>query len=159
MVALRVLLVEDSPVLAERLREALDALENVEVVDAVTDESSAVAAAKSKRVDVIILDLQLKQGTGFGVVQRLGKDRPKVIVFTNYMLPEYQRLADSLGVEYFLNKSRDYERLPQLIQELVPAAVRGFPFEKDRARAFRRGPWVMKNESELCVGTRGVSTP
>ena len=67
---------------------------------------------------MIILDLQLKEGTGFGVMQRLGKSRPKIIVFTNYMLPEYQRLASALGVEYFLNKSLDYERLPQLIQEL-----------------------------------------
>jgi DNA-binding NarL/FixJ family response regulator len=100
------------------MREALDALENVEVVGAVTDESSAVAAVQEKQVDVIILDLQLKEGTGFGVMQRLGKSRPVCIVFTNYMLPEYQRLASSLGVEYFLNKSLDYERLPQLIQEI-----------------------------------------
>ncbi len=117
----RVLLVEDSRVLAERLRESLDMLEGVEVVGAVADESSAVALAKEKHIDVIILDLQLKEGTGFGVVRRLGADRPKVIVFTTYMLPEYQRQADSLGVEYFLNKSRDYERLPQLIQELAAA--------------------------------------
>jgi len=110
--------VEDSRVLAERLRESLDGLDNVEVVGAVADESSAVAAVRAQRVDVIILDLQLKEGTGFGVVQRLGKPRPKVIVFTNYMLPEYQRLANTLGVEYFLNKSVDYERLPQLIQEI-----------------------------------------
>jgi DNA-binding NarL/FixJ family response regulator len=120
-VPLRVLLVEDSVVLAQRLRESLDTLENVEVVDSVSDESAAVAAVRAKRVDVIILDLQLKEGTGFGVVQRLGKDRPKIIVFTNYMLPEYQRLAQAMGVEYFLNKSRDYERLPQLIQELEAA--------------------------------------
>ena len=115
---LRVLLVEDSRVLAERLREALDTLEGVEIVDTVADESAAVTAARDNEVDVIILDLQLKEGTGFGVVQRLGKTRPTIIVFTNYMLPEYQRLAESLGIEYFLNKSRDYERLPQLIQEL-----------------------------------------
>ncbi len=115
---LRVLLVEDSRVLAERLRESLDMLEGVEVVGTVMDESAAVNAAREHQVDVIVLDLQLKEGTGFGVVQRLGKTRPKIIVFTNYMLPEYQRLADSLGIEYFLNKSRDYERLPQLIQEL-----------------------------------------
>jgi two-component system, OmpR family, response regulator len=118
IVALRVLLVEDSRVLAERLRESLDSLEQVEVVGSVADESSAVAAARENRVDVIILDLQLKEGTGFGVLQRLGKSRPKVIVFTNYMLPEYQRLASSLGVEYFLNKSLDYERLPQLLAEI-----------------------------------------
>jgi DNA-binding NarL/FixJ family response regulator len=117
-VGLRILLVEDSRVLAERLREALDTLEDVEVVDAVADESAAVAAAREKSVDVMILDLQLREGTGFGVLQQLGKSRPVVIVFTNYMLPEYQRLASALGVEYFLNKSVDYERLPQLIQEI-----------------------------------------
>ena len=118
IVALRVLLVEDSRVLAERLRETLDGLEQVVVVGSVADETAAVTAARENHVDVIILDLQLKEGTGFGVVQRLGKSRPKIIVFTNYMLPEYQRLASSLGIEYFLNKSLDYERLPQLLAEI-----------------------------------------
>jgi two-component system, OmpR family, response regulator len=117
-VPLRVLLVEDSRVLAERLRESLEMLDEVQVVGAVADENSAVTIARDKHVDVIVLDLQLKEGTGFGVAQRLGSDRPVIIVFTNYMLPEYQRLAESLGIEHFLNKSQDYERLPQLIQEI-----------------------------------------
>jgi DNA-binding NarL/FixJ family response regulator len=112
------LLVEDSRVLAERLRESLDTLENVEVVGSVADESAAVQAAQDKRPDVIILDLQLKEGTGFGVMQRLGDRRPIIIVFTNYMLPEYQRIATSLGVQHFLNKAVDYEKLPQLLQEI-----------------------------------------
>jgi DNA-binding NarL/FixJ family response regulator len=112
------LLVEDSRVLAERLRESLDTLENVEVVGLVADEAAAVAAVREQRPDVIILDLQLKEGTGFGVMQRLGEMRPVIIVFTNYMLPEYQRIASSLGVQHFLNKSMDYERLPQLLQEI-----------------------------------------
>ena len=116
--ALRVLLVEDSRVLAERLRESLDTLDNVEVVGLVADETAAVAAVLDQRPDVIILDLQLKEGTGFGVMQRLGETRPVIIVFTNYMLPEYQRIASSLGVQHFLNKSMDYERLPQLLQEI-----------------------------------------
>ena len=116
--ALRVLLVEDSRVLAERLRESLDTLDNIEVVGLVADETAAVAAVLDQRPDVIILDLQLKEGTGFGVMQRLGELRPVIIVFTNYMLPEYQRIASSLGVQHFLNKSIDYERLPQLLQEI-----------------------------------------
>jgi DNA-binding NarL/FixJ family response regulator len=117
-VTVRVLLVEDSRVLAERMRETLAALDDVVVVASVTDESAAVAAARDNQIDVIVLDLQLKEGTGFGVMQRLGASRPTIIVFTNYMLPEYQRLASALGVEYFLNKSRDYERLPEIIQEI-----------------------------------------
>jgi two-component system OmpR family response regulator len=120
-VTLKVLLVEDSRMLAERLREALATLDNVEVVGTVADETGAVAAVREKQPDVIILDLQLKEGTGFGVLEQLGKTRPIIIVFTNYMLPEYQRLANTFGVEHFLNKSVDYERLPQLIQELGAA--------------------------------------
>jgi two-component system OmpR family response regulator len=120
-VTLRVLLVEDSRVLSERMRESLEGLDNVEVVGAVADESAAVAAVRQHAVDVIVLDLQLKEGTGFGVMERLGKARPVIIVFTNYMLPEYQRLAQSMGVEHYLNKSVDYERLPQLLSEISAA--------------------------------------
>jgi DNA-binding NarL/FixJ family response regulator len=115
---LRVLLVEDSQVLAERLMETLAPLDGVKLVAAVKDESSAIGAVAEKQVDVIILDLQLQTGTGFGVVQRLGDKRPTVIVFTNYVLPEYERRAADLGIEYFLDKSRDFERLPQLLLEL-----------------------------------------
>lgn len=116
---LRVLLVEDSKVLAERLRETLGSLKGVEVVAAVADESSAVTAVKEQEPDVIVLDLQLKTGTGFGVLQRLGRQRPEVIVFTSYGMPEYERRASDLGVRYFLIKSRDHERLPELIQDLA----------------------------------------
>ncbi|HEU0224821.1 MAG TPA: response regulator [Steroidobacteraceae bacterium] len=114
----RVLLVEDSRLLADRLRESLEALEGVEVVASVADELAAIEAVTLRDVDAVVLDLQLRQGTGFGLLQRLGRERPTIIVFTNYELPEYQRRARALGVEHFLSKSRDYERLPQLIQEL-----------------------------------------
>lgn len=115
---LRILLVEDSRILAERLSETLGQLEGVEVIAAVADESAAVEIATDQPVDVIVLDLQLKEGTGFGVVRRLGANRPTIVVFTNYSLPEYQRRAQDLGIEHFLNKSRDYERLSELIQDL-----------------------------------------
>ncbi len=115
---LRVLLVEDSRLLVERLKEALAQLRDVELVASVSDEAAAIGVARHEHLDVIILDLQLKHGTGFGVLQRLGDKRPTVIVFTNYVLPEYERRAAALGVEYFLNKARDYERLQLLLQEL-----------------------------------------
>ena len=114
----RVLLVEDSKRLAERLREALEQLEEVNVVATVDDEKSAVDIARREAIDVMVLDLQLREGTGFGVLKALGDVRPAVIVLTNYALPEYQRRATELGVEYFLNKSRDYEKLPDIILSL-----------------------------------------
>jgi two-component system, OmpR family, response regulator len=117
--ALRILLVEDSELLAERLREVIGQIAGVEVVGTVVDEGTAVSMARQGDIHVLILDLQLKQGTGFGVMRSLGADRPAIIVFTNYALPEYRRRAEQLGVEYFLNKSLDFERLPEVIRTLA----------------------------------------
>jgi DNA-binding NarL/FixJ family response regulator len=116
-----VLLVEDSELLAERLREVLSQIAGVEVVGTVGDEGAAVAMTRTGDIHVLILDLQLKHGTGFGVLRTLGEKRPATIVFTNYALPEYRRWAEQFGVEYFLNKSLDFERLPEVIRALAVA--------------------------------------
>jgi DNA-binding NarL/FixJ family response regulator len=122
-VLFRVLLVEDSQVLVDRLRETLSTLKGIEIVGAVDDEIAAVKAINGDRIDAVVLDLQLRNGTGFGVVQRLGPERPTIIVYTNYVLPEYQRRAKDLGIEYFLNKAADFERIPQILQELEQKKV------------------------------------
>ncbi len=72
---------------------------------------------------MLILDLQLRHGTGFGVLRSLGDDRPAVIVFTNYALPEYRRRAEQLGAEYFLNKSLEFERLPEVIRDATGGSL------------------------------------
>lgn len=115
---LRVLLVEDSPRIAERVRELLVQEEGVQVLEVVTDESTAVRALSEQQVDVLILDLQLKVGTGFGVLEALGSRRPITIVMTNYALPQYRERARQLGVEHFLNKAMDFERLGAIMAEV-----------------------------------------
>ena len=119
---LRVLLVEDSARIAERLRDLLENEAGAEVVSVVTDEKSAIEAARSSRVDVMILDLQLRTGTGFGVLRALGKHRPATIIMTNYALPQYRAKALELGVEHFLDKSSDFERLPEILASIGASA-------------------------------------
>lgn len=115
MSPLHVLLVEDSQRLAERIRELIELNADTLVVKTVADETSAVLAVRSEKIDLIVLDLQLVSGTGFGVLEQLGPDRPPVIVLTNYALPQYEARARSLGAEHFLDKSRDYERLVDIV--------------------------------------------
>jgi CheY-like chemotaxis protein len=112
--SLGVLLVEDSPRIAERLRELL-AHEGLRVLATVEDEPAAVRALREMPVDLLILDLQLKTGTGFGVLEAVGTQRPPTIVMTNYALPQYRERAMKLGVEHFLNKEKDMERLPGIL--------------------------------------------
>jgi DNA-binding NarL/FixJ family response regulator len=123
--SLRVLLVEDSKVLTERLTEAIRQISDVELVGTADTEAAALAAIKREPVDVIILDLHLKQGTGFGVMRALASAqmKPRIIVLTNYDLPEYKNAAIALGATHFLDKARDYGRLPEVLHEICAAHV------------------------------------
>jgi two-component system, OmpR family, response regulator len=117
---LRVLLVEDSPLLIQRISELIEDLSTVELVGTASSETEAVARLEAGGVDAVILDLQLNTGSGFGVLRAL-KQRtagPDVIVFTNFAIGAYRETALALGARHFLDKSRDYARLPAVLQEL-----------------------------------------
>jgi DNA-binding NarL/FixJ family response regulator len=123
----RVLLVEDSDVLAARIAELIRRLAGIELVDTVSTEAEALQRVAAIAPDVLILDLHLRHGTGFGVLRALGHaraPRPHIIVLTGFDLPEYRRQAESLGADAFLNKSREYHRLPALLRDFMthPAA-------------------------------------
>jgi len=124
--SLKVLLVEDSKVLTERLSEVINQIADVDLVGAVDNEKEAVLRVKREAVDVMILDLHLKQGTGFGVLRALAKSslRPNVIILTNYDLPEYKNAALALGATYFLDKARDYDRIPEVLDEICRGTPR-----------------------------------
>jgi len=72
-------------------------------------------------VDVVILDLQLRKGTGFGVLRALRNmpKKPTVVVLTNFALRSYRETALQLGARDFLDKSRDYDRLPAILTEIA----------------------------------------
>lgn len=115
---LKVFLVEDSQALTERLVQAITVLSGVELVGAT--DSEAVAIAVGKDVDVIVLDLHLKQGTGFGVMRALAtaQNKPIIIVLTNFDASEYKNAALAYGADHFLDKARDFARLPVLLTEI-----------------------------------------
>ncbi len=118
---MNVLLVEDSERIAARVRDLITDNPEIHIVGTVRDQQSAIEAIRQSVVDVMILDLQLAVGTGFGVLEALGAQRPKTIVMTNYALPQYRELARRHGVEFFLDKSVDFERLPEILEDLCRA--------------------------------------
>lgn len=127
--SLRVMLVEDSALLAARLAELIRRLPDVDLIDTVDTEADALERIAASAPDVLILDLHLRAGSGFGVLRALARvatpPRPKIIILTNFGLPEYRREAEAFGIEAFLDKSRDYFRLPSLLSGF--ARERGAP--------------------------------
>jgi DNA-binding NarL/FixJ family response regulator len=121
---LRVLVVEDSQRVTDRLRELLDQIPRVETVATAQSEEEAISCLRETSPDVVILDLHLRVGTGFGVLRslQLAATRPIVVVLTNFALPQYRSKAEALGVRYFLDKAREYDRLPAILRDIAASA-------------------------------------
>jgi DNA-binding NarL/FixJ family response regulator len=117
------LVVEDSPQIAERLVELVSVPDRVEVVATAATEDEALAACDRYSIGLAIVDLQLAQGTGFGVIRRLraatGTNPACIVVLTNHAVPALKVAAFEAGADYFLDKSKDFATIPRLIGELL----------------------------------------
>ena len=120
---LRVILVEDSPIIRARLAETLSEIPNLEIVGQAESESDALSLLDAGGWDAVVLDLQLRQGTGLGVLRKLRQDgRPsnsKVIVFTNYAFPQYRDRSMSFGADFFFDKAREFHRVRDVLADLA----------------------------------------
>lgn len=104
---IRVLVVDDHPVVREGMRAYLAAQDDVEVVGEAAGVEEAVAAVDRHRPDVVLLDLELEDGHGLSVLPRLGAggERPEVVVLTVFADEDYARQALRLGACGYLVKS------------------------------------------------------
>ena len=120
--ALRIFLVEDSAILRDRLSEAIATWGTVQMTGHAETEAAADAALRTGDWDVLILDLQLLQGTGLGVLRNLrGYRKPgtSVIVLTNYAIPSYRARSMELGADYFFDKTKDFSKIKDVFTEMV----------------------------------------
>lgn len=123
--ALRVVLVEDSAMLRGMLCEMLAELDGVGVVAEAEDEAGALAALEAQRPDLAIIDLELRTGSGLGVLRQLQAEperygRPRAVVFSNYGHAPVRARCEQLGVERFFDKSFQLDELIDFVQAAVP---------------------------------------
>src|SRR4051812_10015208 len=118
---LRVFLVEDSPALRERLIDFLAEPGKVDVIGFADTEAEAVRRLSAEEVNVAIIDLGLKEGTGIGVIESVGALRdpqPIIVVLTNYSFPEFETACRERGARYFFDKSTQFGTLKVLLHSL-----------------------------------------
>lgn len=120
-IPLHILLVEDSSLTAEQLCELIRTVSHRVTISVIATQKEAIAMLDDKRPDLVVLDLKLKQGSGFGVLREIAMQQPKplIVTLTNYALPKYRELALLMGADYFLDKARDFSRLPSIIESIV----------------------------------------
>ena len=118
---LKVLLVDDSTELRERLVEMLSQVPGLDVMGQVDSVTDARSALRTLNPDLVILDLQMRDGTGIDVLRELRSTHPqtKVIIFTNHPEEQYRRRCTDLGVTQFLSKSTDSTLLIEFVEQLA----------------------------------------
>ncbi|HEY9193941.1 MAG TPA: response regulator [Methyloversatilis sp.] len=117
---LKVLLVEDSALIRRHLVALLEDTDGVTVCGEVETEADAIHALRLGRFDAAVVDLQLREGSGFGVLQHLKMHHPELltIVLTNSNTPAMRARSLALGAHHFLDKSSEFERVAALLESL-----------------------------------------
>jgi DNA-binding NarL/FixJ family response regulator len=112
---LKTFIVEDSPLILQKLVATLEELAPVQVVGWAGEEQTAVAWLEREGNDceLIIIDVFLRSGTGLGVLraaQRLGVPGKRVVL-TNYATADIREACRALGADRVFDKSSEVEEL------------------------------------------------
>jgi DNA-binding NarL/FixJ family response regulator len=116
-----VYIVDDSASVRSRLVHLVSSIRDVEVVGEAASASEAVAGILQLRPDSVLLDLNLLGSTGLEVMRKVRPSAPEVvfIVLTNHFEKQYRDACLNAGARYFLDKSRDLDKVPGVIAEIA----------------------------------------
>ena len=118
---IRVFLVEDLPAVRTLVIENLEDIDGLCLAGYAETEDGAVSWLRDHECDVLILDLELKEGNGIGVLKQLAADEkkgPVKIIYSNHVGANIRRLAAKFGASHFFDKSLDTPQLKSLLEGL-----------------------------------------
>jgi DNA-binding NarL/FixJ family response regulator len=130
---IRVVVVDDEPMVCAHLRTILGSAPDIEVVDEAHDGAAGVEAVVRSRPDVVLMDLRMSVLYGIAAIERIVKlaNPPIVVVLTTFDADQYVLRALRAGAAGFLVKSTPPEDLIGLVRVaaeghtvLSPAAAR-----------------------------------
>jgi DNA-binding NarL/FixJ family response regulator len=131
---IRVLLVDDHPVVRRGLSDLLRDVDDMEVVGAVEDGSEAVAAVREHTPDVVLMDLSMPGTDGVSATREVLAAFPevRVVVLTSFGEADQVRAALAAGAVGYLLKDEEPRDLLRAVRD---AAVGGAPLSARAATA------------------------
>ncbi|MET0645072.1 MAG: response regulator transcription factor [Pyrinomonadaceae bacterium] len=119
-----IFIVDDSKVLRDRLVSMLSEVEGIEVVGQAGNAAEAISGIRRLRPRVVVLDIQMPGGSGIEVLRTIKREAPPtvVVMLTNHTLAQYREKCMELGADYFLDKTRDLDKLTEIFQDLVSSS-------------------------------------
>ena len=168
MTVVRVVVVDDEPMVCAHLRTILGSAGDVEVVGEGHDGAAGVEEVIRNRPDVVLMDLRMPGVDGLTAIERISAlaSPPAVVALTTFDADQYVLRALRAGAAGFLVKSTPPEDLIGLVRVaagghtvLSPAAARRLvaassdhQSARDRARTLVGGLTEREAEVLACLG-------
>lgn len=113
----RILVVDSSLIVAERLNALLKDLECVQMVSRAYSYKQALELLAKENYEVVLLDSQLPDRSGFDLLAFIKKQYPetKTIMLTNQSSGLYRNKGLQMGTDHFIDKSSEFESVAQII--------------------------------------------
>lgn len=117
----KVLLVDDAAFILKRLKQSLEELPQTVKILTAGDYESALSQLENEGPHIVVLDVHLPGKSGIEILKivKLKSLSIIVIMLTNQANDYYRNLCKDLGADYFIDKSSDFEMLPQIIGSLL----------------------------------------
>ncbi|MPZ96508.1 MAG: response regulator [Propionibacteriales bacterium] len=118
---IKVLLVDDDPLVRAGLKMILAAADDIEVVGEIDDGADAVVEVRQQRPDVVLMDIRMPKVDGISAttqVRALGQP-PAVIVLTTFGADSYVLDALRAGASGFLLKDTPPQEIVQAIRQVA----------------------------------------
>ena len=140
---LRIVLVDDEPLVRRGMRASLRDVPQLAIIGECDNGADAVAMLGDLRPDLVLLDVQMPDLDGFGVLQALGDERPPAVIFVTAHDAYAVRAFEEHAVDYLLKPFDDArlfaairrarDRLARGVQdEALPAVLQAMPAPPQR---------------------------
>jgi DNA-binding NarL/FixJ family response regulator len=122
---LKLVMVDDSPIITQRLKSILADMNNIELAGSASNATSALSLIHRVRPNVVVLDIHLddqeSKFNGIDLLVALRKQYPdmKIIMLTNLIHEQYRSRCFAFGADYFFDKSNEFHRIPEALDEIA----------------------------------------
>jgi len=123
---LKVLLIDDTAIILQRLQAILSELKQVSRTEAVLSAEAALVMMDGYEPDVMVLDINMPGMSGIEMLKQMSVTKvmkPVIIMLTNNTFAGYRDECMRLGADYFLDKSRDFQMIPSIVENIQKRAL------------------------------------